>query len=86
MDWYVVKRGHFDVTKRPTHVLIGDEDITMWTPSMADGTAFPAIRARQIAKLKRGRHEQAMAIPKTKLDQIALEWLLEEQWLLERIR
>lgn len=79
MDWYVVKRGRNDVTKRPTHVLIGDEDITMWTPSMAEGTAFPRERAREIAKLKRTPNEMVKAVSKTKLNQIALEWFLEEQ-------
>jgi hypothetical protein len=79
VNWYVVMRGRKSKSPRPTHVLIGDEDMTIWTPGMAGGTAFPARRAREIAKLKRTPTELVRAIPKTKLDQIALEWYLEEQ-------
>lgn len=79
MDWYVVKKYRGSKSPRPAHVLIGDEDITMWTPSMAEGTAFPRERAREIAKLKRTPNEIVKAVSKTKLNQIALEWFLEEQ-------
>ena len=79
VDWYVVKLWRGSKQPRPTHVLIGDEDITIWTPTMADGSAFPRERARKIAKLKANRNEKVTAIPKRLLAQYALEWILVEQ-------
>lgn len=78
MDWYVVKYSQGKKIKRPVHVLNGNEDTTIWTPTFENGTPFTYSRARRIAKIKSHGNKLAV-INREELDRYTLEWYLEEQ-------